>query len=91
MSPASFSAIIENGRSGMRNGVALVTGSGSGIGRASALALAADGFRIGVLGHSHDELVATVADIFEANGEAVVLDADIAAEDQMRRAVARLI
>ena len=75
----------------MRNGVALVTGSGSGIGRASALALAADGFRIGVLGHSHDELVATVADIFEANGEAVVLDADIAAEDQMRRAVARLI
>lgn len=75
----------------MRNGVALVTGSGSGIGRASALALAADGFRIGVLGHSHDELVATVADISEANGEAVVLDADIAAEDQMRRAVARLI
>jgi NAD(P)-dependent dehydrogenase (short-subunit alcohol dehydrogenase family) len=74
----------------MLKGVALVTGAGSGIGRASALALAADGYRIGVLGHGPDDLVETVANISDAGGEALVLEADIAVEDQIRSAVAKL-
>ena len=36
--------------------VALVTGAGSGIGRASAIALAKDSYVIGALGHTADEL-----------------------------------
>jgi NAD(P)-dependent dehydrogenase (short-subunit alcohol dehydrogenase family) len=74
----------------MLKGVALVTGAGSGIGRASALALAADGYRIGVLGHGPDDLVETVANISGVGGEALVLEADIAVEDQIRSAVAKL-
>jgi NAD(P)-dependent dehydrogenase (short-subunit alcohol dehydrogenase family) len=71
--------------------VALVTGAGSGIGRASALSLAANGYAIGALGHSGDELQDVVRKI-ETNGhDAISLDADISDEVQMRAAVATLV
>jgi NADP-dependent 3-hydroxy acid dehydrogenase YdfG len=55
--------------------VALVTGAGSGIGQASALSLAANGYAIGALGHSGDELQDVVRKI-ETNGrDAISLDA----------------
>lgn len=75
----------------MANRVALVTGAGSGIGRACAVSLAANGYAVGVLGHSGDELQEVVLKI-EANGhEGISLDADISDEDQMRTAVATLV
>jgi len=67
--------------------VALVTGAGSGIGRASGVSLAADGYTIGALGPSGDELQNVVKTI-EADGrEAVLLNADISVEVQMRSAL----
>lgn len=71
--------------------VALVTGAGSGIGKASALALAMDGYAVGVLGHSRDELLQTVGEIEAAGGEACVLQADIAVEAEMRSAMTPLM
>ncbi|TDK34301.1 SDR family oxidoreductase [Rhizobium deserti] len=71
--------------------VALVTGAGSGIGKASALALAAEGLKVGVLGHTEDELAQTVDEIKGKGGEAIALLADISDEAQMVQAVADLV
>lgn len=66
--------------------VALVTGGGSGIGRAAARRLAAAGARVGVLGRTPDELVSACRDIEADGGEAFVLTADVADEAAMRHA-----
>lgn len=75
----------------MKSAVALVTGAGSGIGKAAALALAAEGFAIGALGHTRDEISSTVEAISQAGGDAVPLLADISDERQMTDAVDQLV
>jgi len=71
--------------------VALITGAGSGIGRAAALSFASNGYAIGALGHGGDELADVVRTI-ETNGhDAVALDADISDEGNMRAAIAALV
>jgi NAD(P)-dependent dehydrogenase (short-subunit alcohol dehydrogenase family) len=62
----------------LKDRVALVTGAGSGIGKAASFRLAAAGARIGALGHTEDELARTVEEIGSAGGEALALVADIA-------------
>ncbi len=71
--------------------VALVTGAGSGIGKASALALAQKGAAVGLLGRTEDELRETADQITAAGGKAMTLVADISQADEMRQAVDRLI
>lgn len=70
--------------------VALVTGAGSGIGRASALSLAADGYAIGALGYGGDDLENLVKKVEGDGRDAILLNADISDEVQMRSAVATL-
>jgi NAD(P)-dependent dehydrogenase (short-subunit alcohol dehydrogenase family) len=71
--------------------VALITGAGSGIGKAAALLLAKEGARIGALGRTAEELEETAAQIRETGGEAIPLVADISKPKQMERAVERLV
>ncbi len=71
--------------------VALVTGAGSGIGRAAAVALAAEGYSIGALGRTTSELEDVVRQIEASGRNAIPLEADISNEDQMRIAVDDLI
>jgi NAD(P)-dependent dehydrogenase (short-subunit alcohol dehydrogenase family) len=68
-----------------------VTGAGSGIGRAAAIALAADGFNIGALGHTAAELSSTVDEILAVGGKAVPLLADVSDEQQLQSAVSLLV
>ena len=70
--------------------VALVTGAGSGIGRAAALRLARDGARIGVLSRDAAEVRETVQAIEAQGGEATPLVADVADSEAVKRAFAEL-
>lgn len=74
----------------MKPAVALVTGAGSGIGKAAAMALARDGYKIGALGPTQEEISSTVDEILKTGGEAVLLLADISNESQMAAAVEQL-
>jgi NAD(P)-dependent dehydrogenase (short-subunit alcohol dehydrogenase family) len=71
--------------------VALVTGGGAGIGKASALLLAAAGARVGVLGRTANELKATCSEIEAAGGNALPLLADVAKTGPMITAYERLL
>ena len=67
---------------------AIVTGAGSGIGRASALVCAREGAAIGVLDLNEPAALQTAADIVDAGGEALALPADLTSESEVERAVA---
>jgi NAD(P)-dependent dehydrogenase (short-subunit alcohol dehydrogenase family) len=70
--------------------VALVTGSGGGIGRGIALRFAAEGARVGVLDIHAEMCQAVVDEIRAAGGEAVALPCDITQKDQVDTAVETL-
>jgi NAD(P)-dependent dehydrogenase (short-subunit alcohol dehydrogenase family) len=71
--------------------VALVTGAGSGLGKAAALRLAQEGARVGVLSRTKSEIDLTVAEITQAGGTALPLIADISDAAQIEKAVAELV
>ncbi|WP_105403921.1 SDR family NAD(P)-dependent oxidoreductase [Neorhizobium sp. T7_12] len=74
----------------LKNQVALVTGAGSGIGKAAAMKLAAEGAKVALLGHTRTEIEKTAREIEKAGGEALVLEADVSDESRMRAAIDRL-
>ena len=66
---------------------AVVTGAGSGIGRATALRLAAEGARVALIGLDREALQATAAEIAAGGGEALVLAADVTVEAEIQAAM----
>ena len=66
---------------------AVVTGASSGIGEATALALAAEGTKVAVSARRKDRLDALVARIKDAGGQAQAIVADVADETQANRLV----
>lgn len=71
--------------------VALVTGAGSGIGRASALRLSRDGAHVGLLGRTEEELRQVQEAIEREGGRAQVLVADVSREQEVEAALAALV
>ncbi len=73
-----------------RRKVALVTGAGSGVGRATSLLLAREGASIGLLGRQATPLDATARDAHDLGGRALVLPADVSDERAVEQAVERI-
>jgi len=66
---------------------AIVTGAGTGIGRAIALALAREGAKVAVAGRRREKLQEVAQAIRRAGGEALVTVCDVSSEANSQRAV----
>jgi len=73
------------------NTVALVTGASSGIGAATAAALAAQGAAVALAARRRDKLDTLAADIRDQGGIALVLESDVTSEQQATDAVERTV
>ena len=71
--------------------VAIVTGAARGIGAATALQLAKDGFAVAVLDLDEAAAKATVDAIESAGGRALAVGADVSDADQVQAAVDRIV
>lgn len=67
--------------------VALITGAGSGLGKAAAVRLAQAGAKVAALSRTMDEVQKVADQIKKSGGEAIPLEADISIEQDMQRAV----
>lgn len=75
----------------LKGKVALITGAGSGIGKATAVVFAQEGARVGLLGRTEDDLVQTAGEMNIGDEVGLPLVADISDPGEMRSAVEKLV
>ncbi len=68
--------------------IALITGGGSGIGRATAILFAAEGAKLSVVDRTEDSARAVTAEIIKAGGAAIAIRADVSKAADSERMVA---
>lgn len=69
----------------------LVTGTASGIGRATAVAFATEGARVAILDRTADALMETEAAVRNAGGEVLAIACDVSAPEQVEAGVAQVV
>ncbi|KOP71320.1 3-ketoacyl-ACP reductase [Cytobacillus solani] len=74
----------------LKGKVAIVTGSGRGIGRAIATALAKEGVNVGLLARTEDALKEAAAEVQELGVNAAYAAVDVSSMDQVEEAVKQL-
>src|SRR5918911_2209388 len=72
----------------MAGKVAVITGASSGIGRASARAFAASGYRLGLIARSAEGLEAAAREAENAGSAALVVKGDVASPEAVERLAA---
>lgn len=72
------------------HGVVWITGASSGLGRALALKLAGEGYKVAVTARRHDMLVELQAEASELPGSIFVLDGDVTSAEDMEHTVAAI-
>lgn len=71
--------------------VALVTGAGSGIGKAAAVLLAQHGAKVAILSDTASEIEQTASEIQQNGGEALAIAANIARENEIQQAIQQAV
>ena len=72
------------------HGVVWISGASSGIGRALALKLAGEGFKVAVTARSHEKLVDLQNEAADLSGSIIVLDGDVTNAEDMEHTVAAI-
>ena len=75
----------------LNNKVAVVTGSGSGIGRQIAIQMANEGAKLVLINRTESKAVATLKEIESKGGQGIVIPADVSKMDQMKKAIDRAV
>ncbi len=81
---------MKNSQGELTGKVALVSGAGSGIGKATALLFAKEGATVAVLGRTEKELNETIKEIEQEGGRALKLVADISSVTDMETALSTI-
>ena len=75
----------------LKDKVALVTGASQGIGRATSLALAEAGAKVGIAARNTEKLASLAAEIAAAGGEALAVPMDVADAAQVKTGLQQLL
>lgn len=75
----------------LKNKVALVTGGGTGIGRAIAVEFAREGAKVAINGRRVDKLQETVKEITKKGGQALAITADVSKKDEVDRMITEVV
>ena len=75
----------------IKDKIAIVTGAGSGIGKATALIFAKEGAKVVVANRRVDKGEATVAEIKNLGGEAIFIQTDVSQWEEVKRMVLKAV
>jgi NAD(P)-dependent dehydrogenase (short-subunit alcohol dehydrogenase family) len=75
----------------LKNKVALITGAGRGLGKATAIAMAREGASVALLSRTESELEETASIVEKEGGKALILPVDISDEKTVREAVDKTV
>ena len=91
MSARAERPVLYNGTMSIESKVTIVTGAGSGIGRATALRFARGGARLALFGRTLATLEQTAAMIGDAGGEALTVRGDVSQEEDVQMLFRRVL